>query len=308
MARLLAIFVSAATVALLYLLIDVDALGSALAQTDMGRLVLSLVLLMLLIQLSAVRLVLLARISALEVGLGLATRAVFAANALNLFMPSKLGDLAKASMLRSQDGSMMPAFNMVLAEKLADLLAVMILGAVALAAYSGEGVAWFVGALAILTAISALTLAGLLGGLLPALEPKLPRVAGIGHRFVARWREQIGSFRRRPFLTSMFCALTLLIWAGHLAQIAMMAWALGVSGPWEPLIAIFPIVILAGLLPMTIAGIGPRDMATVAFAGPLIGTGVAAALGILLWLRIIVPGLAGLPFTGAYFRSLRRSR
>lgn len=308
MGRLLAFGFSAASIVLLYLFIDVGGLEAALAGTHVGRLCLSLVLLILLILASALRLVLLARISGLDADLGLSTRAVFAANALNLVMPGKLGDLAKASMLRQGDGDILPAFNMVLAEKLADLLAVLILGAIALAAFSGAGIASLIGALALLTIIAALALAGVMGGILTALEPRLPRLAGAGQRFVQRWREQIVSFRRDPAQTAIFCLLTLLIWIGHLYQIAMMAWALDVSGPWAPLVAVFPIVILAGLLPMTIAGIGPRDMAAVAFAGPLIGTGEAAALGILLWLRVIVPGLAGLPFMGAYFRSLRPRR
>jgi glycosyltransferase 2 family protein len=84
----------------------------------------------------------------------------------------------------------------------------------------------------------------------------------------------------------------------------MMAWALGIKGPWLPLAGTLPLVILAGLAPFTFAGIGTRDAAIVLLIGPLVGADKAAALGVLFWLRYLVPGLVGLPLIPLYFRSL----
>ena len=80
--------------------------------------------------------------------------------------------------------------------------------------------------------------------------------------------------------------------------IALMAAALGVSGSmelWTTLIALLPVAIVAGLVPLTFAGVGVRDAALVLLLSPYIGAPTAAALGVLFWLRYLVPGLLGSP-------------
>lgn len=84
-----------------------------------------------------------------------------------------------------------------------------------------------------------------------------------------------------------------------------MAAALGVSGDatlWASLMAMIPVAIVAGLAPLTFAGVGTRDAVLVALAGGLIGAGTAAALGVLFWLRYIVPGLIGIPLLPKFLR------
>lgn len=96
-----------------------------------------------------------------------------------------------------------------------------------------------------------------------------------------------------------------MLWLGHLGQILLMAAALNVSGDatlWASLMAMIPIAIVAGLVPLTFAGVGTRDAGPVALAGGLIGTGTAAALGVLFWLRYIVPGVIGIPLLPKFLR------
>src|SRR6476659_6717316 len=98
--------------ACLYAFIDMDALVAALASTNPIRLFASLVLLLALVTLSAVRLKLLAAATNLNVRLRTATEATFAGDTLNLVLPANMGDFARATMLRTPDGSVIPAVNL----------------------------------------------------------------------------------------------------------------------------------------------------------------------------------------------------
>jgi uncharacterized membrane protein YbhN (UPF0104 family) len=65
--------------------------------------------------------------------------------------------------------------------------------------------------------------------------------------------------------------------------------------------------ILAGLLPLTMAGIGSRDAVIIHFYSAYMSPGAAAVLGVLATLRYVIPAIAGLPFIGNYL-SLRGRR
>lgn len=307
MRRFLAFVVSAAILAAVYLQIDVANLVETLAGTDRLRLAASLLLLVALVLGSAGRLVLLAHAADLQVGARLAIKATFAANALNLILPGKLGDLAKASLMRdSETGSVLPGLRVCIYEKLSDLLAIIVCGVIALAVYPGGD--WVL--LLVLTAAAIGLLMSMTLKQVPQAFLRIVRLAPPGlQRLVApilrSWIDLIARLVHRPRQLAAALMLTLVIWAGHFLQIAMMAWALGVTGPWLELVSLFPIIILAGLLPVTVAGIGPRDAAIVVLAGPLIGYPVAAALGVLFWLRYLVPGSIGLIFLSEFMKSLK---
>ena len=63
-------------------------------------------------------------------------------------------------------------------------------------------------------------------------------------------------------------------------------------------LAIMPLAILAGLLPLTFAGVGTRDAAIIATYLPFMPAATGAALGILCTSRYIVPAIIGLPMLG----------
>ncbi|MEJ2040882.1 MAG: hypothetical protein P8X55_18420, partial [Desulfosarcinaceae bacterium] len=65
-------------------------------------------------------------------------------------------------------------------------------------------------------------------------------------------------------------------------------------------LALTPLAIFAGLLPLTYAGVGTRDAALIYFLRDYLSPGAGAALGILCTMRYIVPALAGLPFLNRY--------
>jgi uncharacterized protein (TIRG00374 family) len=103
-------------------------------------------------------------------------------------------------------------------------------------------------------------------------------------------------------LTSVF------IWFLHLLQIWMFILALKAWAPFLANLALSPLAILAGLLPLTFAGVGTRDAALVLFYAPYFAAPTAAALGLLCTARYVLPAIGGLPFAGEYLRVARQAR
>lgn len=67
----------------------------------------------------------------LHLRLHAATKATFARDALNLFLPRSMGDIAEATMLHAPDGSVIPAVNLSIDEKVVDFFAIFAWGAMA---------------------------------------------------------------------------------------------------------------------------------------------------------------------------------
>jgi glycosyltransferase 2 family protein len=234
-------------------------------------------------------------LSRTRIGTGLAARLILAASTLNLFLPSKMGDLAKAWVLDRRHGfDPKFALSLVVFEKLLDLASLLAWGVLALA-WMGGGDPLFLAAAALL----ALALAAL-GALLSPLATWIP-VPGRLASFAAQWHELVRWFwgeRRRALAT---LALSLALWAGHLAQLWLFARALG-QVPLLGSMAASTLSILAGLLPFTMAGIGTRDVAIVYFYQDWLSPAEGAMLGMLATLRYLLPAIAGLPFVSDYWR------
>jgi glycosyltransferase 2 family protein len=98
------------------------------------------------------------------------------------------------------------------------------------------------------------------------------------------------------------------IWFLHLLQIWMFTIALRTDVPLLSALALAPLALLAGLLPLTFAGIGTRDAALVLLFAPYMAAADAAALGVLCTLRYFLPALGGLPFIGGRVAALGKLR
>ena len=70
-------------------------------------------------------------------------------------------------------------------------------------------------------------------------------------------------------------------------------------------LAITPLVIFAGLIPLTFSGIGARDFAFIYFYAAYFSAATGAALGLLATLRYIIPAIAGIPFFSYYIKKIR---
>jgi hypothetical protein len=191
-----------------------------------------------------------------------ALRQTLVASAWNLAAPSKLGDLSKAAMLPRLDHRQRAAAGALVAlEKGADVAA--LTGLLACGA-SGLGLGG-----------ATIGLAVLAGGC------ALLRIArGVPASLAGRV----------PALT----AWSLGLWLLHLAQIDLFLKAAGVWVAPEVSLSRLPVAIFAGLLPIALWGVGPRDAALVWLFADVAPQATMAAVGLLTALRYLVPGAAGI--------------
>jgi uncharacterized membrane protein YbhN (UPF0104 family) len=75
--------------------------------------------------------------------------------------------------------------------------------------------------------------------------------------------------------------------------------------PFVANLALAPLAILAGLLPLTLAGVGTRDAAILVLYRSVLTAPQAAAVGLLCTSRYVLPALGGVPFLNRYLSLVR---
>jgi len=298
--QLLSLAVSLLLLAAIYWSLDLRGLGRVFAQAHPGLLVLSIGAILPIKLLQAWRLKRLLpeprRLAYRE-----ALRLILLADVMNVVLPSKTGDLAKSWFMKGKgelSGSL--ALSLVVFEKACDVLALLAWCAVGLLALPERGRGF-----SLLTAgVLAALVAGLLllvsrrfaGHALGALRmfsprPLRPRV----ERFAEAWGEVLAHFRTRRARAAEVTALSLLLWLVQFQQVWLFILAVRAWTPPLVNLALAPLAILAGLVPLTFAGLGTRDAALIALYRPWLPPATAAAVGLLTSTRYILPALAGLP-------------
>ena len=298
------LIVSLAVLYLLWRAVDPAAIRAAARQADPLWLGVGLAMVVPLTWVTAWRFQLLTRS---DVGLAESTRLILAASTLNLALPSKMGDVAKAWVLVYRHRfAAERALSLVVFEKMLDMASLLAWGVPALLWVGGREAPYLLAAAAVggLFALLALLLAPvpLTAALLRLCTRVAPgMLAARIARFEGEWTRTVQWFwsgRRAGGIVAM----SVLLWGGHLFQFWLFARALGPAIPLLDNMAFATLSILAGLVPLTAAGIGTRDAAIVALYGPALGQGAAAVLGVLATMRYLLPALAGLPFLGDYWR------
>lgn len=304
MKRLLGLLVSLILLVLIWWQVDADAVLRAAGAANPYWLGLGLSAVVPLTLATAWRFQLLSRT---PLGLGTSTRLILSAATLNLFLPSKMGDIAKSVVLVRRHG-FDPSLSvaLVVLEKMLDMASLLFWGVLALVWIAGaEPWLWLaaagVGGLLALLLVLLLPLKGvpeLLGTLAPRLPGKVGRaVAGFG----GEWAAVTAWFWSRPRRAGGVLLLSLGLWGAHLGQFWLFARGLA----YVPLLdnmAFATLAILAGLLPFTIAGVGTRDAAIVLLYQPWLTGSQGAVLGVLATLRYVLPALAGLPFVSDFWK------
>jgi uncharacterized protein (TIRG00374 family) len=234
-------------------------------------------------------------------GLLRATEFVLAGNALNIVLPSKLGDVAKGAFLRSDlpGGDATTGLTLGLLDKGLDLTGLIVcLLAATVFAPPTEPVGWLLvacaaGGIAVFLALLSRPVAARL-----AQAAHTTRTGSLGRilRIVGRACAVFLHLRNRPRVLAAVLLNSIFLWLLHLVQFSFVLWAAGATADTALLWSRVLTAILVGLLPVTFAGIGTRDAAMLYFLGHITGNGVALALGLFATLRYIVVGLAGLPF------------
>jgi hypothetical protein len=122
------------------------------------------------------------------------------------------------------------------------------------------------------------------------------------------WGEMHEYFWRDKGQLLKITGTSVFIWFLHLLQIWFFVLALKAWTPFLANLALSPLAILAGLLPLTFAGVGTRDAALILFYQPYFDAPTAAALGLLCTSRYLLPAIGGLPFLGQYLAAVRNLR
>ena len=302
MKRLISLAVSAGLLAVLYSFLDVRAIGAVLVNVDWLWLGPAFALFVVLTLMPAVRLTWL---TPGEHGLavGEALRLILSAAVFNMVMPSRMGDLVKAYFMTLRTGMRgSTALSISVFEKAVDMIGLLFWCVIGLAFY-GTGDLFYWAALVVtlsgLIVLVALVFAG--EKILGLLRPFLPK--GIARRFesfVGAWAAVHGHLHTNPARFHGIVLYSVALWFLHLVQLWMFIMALGAPVPFGQAIGLLPLGLLAGLVPLTFAGIGTRDAALIFLFAPWLPTETAAALGLLATSRYVLPAMAGAPFVGPY--------
>lgn len=188
-----------------------------------------------------------------------ALRAVLMANVLNSFLPSHGGDGAKALYLRKHGGVVMGVGTVIL-ERAVDFT---ILGLLGVVGYFNSGAIWglYVGALLVIGMAAVFSIALLFPchvlKALPRMRHMLESVQTVFRRWV-----------RSPASILQTLAGSILTWSLASLTVCFLSSAFQTGIPWGYTYSVFPLAILAGLVPITVSGVGTRDAAFVFLLAP----------------------------------------
>ena len=302
--KLITLAISLLILGAIYYKIDVAQLAAVFANIDPGFMAVSLGMVVPLTLLTAWRLRILAPTRA-NIGFAEAIRLILAASSLNMILPSKMGDIAKAYFMKSKTARGSFTLSLVIFEKTADILSLLFWCALGLLLYPHKDAIFWILTMAVMS--------GLVMGIALLASPRLASFAFAStarliserkmqklHALQSGWKEMQEFFWSDKSRVMRVSTWSILIWFLHLLQIWLFILALRASAPFVAGLALAPLAILAGLLPFTFAGIGSRDAALIVLYKPYIDAPAAAALGLLCTTRYVIPAIAGLPFLQRY--------
>jgi glycosyltransferase 2 family protein len=309
MKRLISLVVSLIILVIIYWKIDFQGLIEVFKNCDRVWMALSLGMVVPLTMFTAWRLQQLMP-TRTSLGFGEANRLILVASVLNMVLPSKMGDIAKAFFMKQRghlDGSL--SLSLVVFEKACDMLSLLLWCTFGLILYPQKDWLFWV--------MTASVAFGLVLGILLLSSRKFAQVFFIlGRRLAPKklrtkleklqvsWGEMHNYFWRDRVQLLKITSTSIFIWFLHLLQIWLFILALKAWAPFLANLALSPLAILAGLLPLTFAGVGTRDAALIAFYQPYFDAPTAAALGLLCTSRYLLPAIGGLPFLGQYLPKL----
>ncbi|HEY9462476.1 MAG TPA: lysylphosphatidylglycerol synthase transmembrane domain-containing protein [Vicinamibacterales bacterium] len=309
---LLSLLVSGGLIYLLYRTLNLRQVGEALLTADRLWLVISIAMILPITALRAIRFFWVAPAGALP-GIGEAFRLTLVSAALNVFVPAKAGDLIKSYFVAKRGRTTTGvAIAIIVYERLCDMFGLIfwcLLG-------------WFVGRPEVTSLPTAFWL--LLGGLgaLCGILILSETAAGLWRALMMRMIPEGGARARKlrkvrqlavgwPDLLEVLRSrrqwivpFSLLLWFAHLFQIWLFTITLSLHVPFTVCASLSAIALMAGQLPLTVAGLGTRDVALVVLLAAYVAPESAAAMGVLISTRNFLPPLIGLPFMRPYLASV----
>jgi uncharacterized protein (TIRG00374 family) len=312
--KLLSLAISAILLLVLYRSLDMRAVGTALRSAHLGWLAASVGMIVPITVFRAMRFGWIAPAGSVS-GLAEALRLTLVANAFNIFMPAKAGDFAKSFYIARRAATPRSvAIAVVVYERLADFVGLIFW---CLVCWMIErpllrfvpSYTWVV--LALPCALcGVLILSRRSAELLPAAAVRIARIAprtlsklaGVAEGWPALLRHLDG--RRLPIVT-----FSLFLWLLQLLQIWMFSVAVSAGVPFVVCMTFAAVAVLAGQLPFTFSGVGASDVAIVALLSGYTTPEAAAAIGILMAFRGLLPAVAGVAIIRPYVaRAVDRAR
>ncbi|MGH7792421.1 MAG: lysylphosphatidylglycerol synthase transmembrane domain-containing protein [Thermodesulfobacteriota bacterium] len=226
---------------------------------------------------------------------------ILASSTLNVILPSKVGDFAKALFLKRSDGlELSKGFSLTFIEKILDvagLCVVLLVGAIFIP--NGNSIV----RLSIVFSFCIITLTIFMFSY-DMRRLKLNWLAskiGVEKRlnaFLDEWQQSVSAQRRDKERFIMILSFTIFLWFLHIGQIYL--FFLSLNSAVSPMVVFtyVPLSIFVGLIPISFGGIGTRDAALIYLFSPYESSSVMAGIGILCSFRYFVPALFGLPFLG----------
>ncbi|NER33122.1 MAG: flippase-like domain-containing protein [Oscillatoria sp. SIO1A7] len=313
MKKIFSLIVSLTILAVIYAKIDLRELIRVFQNCDLTWMAIALGMLVPLVMITAWRLQQLvpAKESLSILKFGEANRLILAASVLNMILPSKMGDIAKAYFMRDKghlSGSL--ALSLVVFEKACDLLSLLLWCAFGLLLYPAKNFLFWVmtagvgaGLLVGILLLSSRRFASLFFNAASRFAPKKVKLKIDKLRL--SWGEMHEYFWSDFSLVAKIALTSIFLWLCHLLQILFFIFALRATVPFLAHLALSPLAILAGLMPLTFAGVGTRDEALILFYQPYFDAATGAALGLLCTARYLLPALAGLPFFREYLAAIQ---
>lgn len=313
MKRLISITISLIILAVIYTKIDFPGLIQVFKNCDRWWMATSLGMVVPLTLFTAWRLQQLMPTGS-RLGFGEANRLILAASVLNMVLPSKMGDIAKAYFMKQRghlDGTL--SLSLVVFEKACDLLSLLLWCVLGLLLYPHKDALFW-------TMTGGVLLGVVIGVFLLASRKFAHLFFLVAKKFAPKklrskleklqmsWAEMHEYFWRDKAQLLKITSTSVFIWFLHLLQIWFFILALKAWTPFLANLALSPLAILAGLLPLTFAGVGTRDAALILFYQPYFNAPTAAALGLLCTSRYLLPAIGGLPFLGQYLAAVRNLR
>jgi uncharacterized protein (TIRG00374 family) len=277
------------TFCILYLLlkhVGIRAIADEVFKSNPVYLLFALLLSLFIVTLSAWKLKIFIHTMGYKINTARCLKLTLATYPLNLIIPSKGGDFAKSWALRDT----MPfsqSIGVVILERLLDVIVLCLLT--------------FLGSLWInkteLILFSSLMLAIALTVIL--ILYKIDQ-SNIDIKFFRHVKELGHATRcllnhKKDF--TRISVISVMIWLGTVLQVSLLYVAFKQAVPFLYCIAAVPIAVFVGLLPITIAGMGTRDLSIIYLFSVYASESASISVGLFLsLLRYWVPGLIGLPF------------
>jgi hypothetical protein len=264
--------VSLGLLAYLFSKIDAGSVGRALENLHLGYFALAWVSFFGLQFVGVFRWQIMVRLQGFEHPFGRLTSVYFVGLFFNFFLPTSIGgDLGKCYYLAESRGDFLRALATVLADRISGMIALLCIASVALLVG---------GSVMVPIWMTFFTVAGtallILGLLIPFVFPGLLRRYELPYRY---WENP--RFMAASLALSFFIQVSVVIISIILGQ------AVDVVIPWKSYFVFIPLVTIAGMIPISLNGLGVREGAYVYF---LAQAGVAAHQALafaVLWLILI---------------------